>query len=84
MNDSHLARMDAQSAAKAHVASKFSGIVQACGVLDCGKDTVQRRGQPGYPSAEQHGIAGMTEEFFGGAAAGGQVQVQSQIEAAER
>ncbi|MNY27373.1 hypothetical protein D3C86_1612800 [compost metagenome] len=84
MDDRHLAWMDTQRAAKPHVAGKLNGVMQTCGVLDRGKDAVERRGQAGDPGAEHYRVAGVAEERLGGAATGGQVQVQSQIKAAER
>src|SRR5207253_5141338 len=84
MDDLHLAWMDTQRATKSHVAGKLNGTVQACGVLNRGEHSVQRRGEDSNPSGEQYCVAGVAEDLFGGRAGGGQIQVQAQIEAAER
>ncbi len=83
MHHGHLARMDAQQAAKAHVTRVGSGTGEALEVLDVGKDAVQRCCQPGQSRLQQQRIACLVKHALGAGAAIGQAEIEAQVQRAE-
>ena len=83
MNQCHLARVNAEQAAKAHVPGIGGHLAHAVNVFNVREHAIQRRRQLRQDAVQQNGVARLIKDALRSLGAAGQAQIQAQVQRTE-